>query len=140
MKKQLVRMAVLVFGFAMLALGAKAQATDHLTVNIPYEFVAAGKTLPAGEYWLARVHDFSENQLVLSRVDSKAGVIVIASQWEDARQDKPSLSFQEIGGQHFLVKIMTAEHVFTVPVSKSAVLEAMKSGQGSAGAGTSGAN
>lgn len=140
MKKQLVRMAVFVFGFAMLALGAKAQATDQLTVNIPYEFVVGGKTLPAGEYRINRIHDSSVGQLVLSSVENKTGVIMVASQWQDTREYKPSLIFQEIGGQHFLVKIETVEHVFTVPVSKSAVLEAMKSGQGSAGGGASGAN
>lgn len=140
MKKQLVRMAVFVFGFAMLALGAKAQATDQIRINIPYEFVAGGKTLPAGEYRLNRIHDSSVGQLVLSSVENKTGVIMVASQWQDTREYMPRVIFQEIGGQHFLVKIETAEHVFTVPVSKSAVLEAMKSGQGSGGAGTSGAN
>lgn len=139
MKKRLVRTAAMVFGFAMLALGAKAQVSDQLTVNIPYAFVAAGKTLPAGTYWLARLDNSSDNELILSSVENKVGVLMLAGQWEDAGEGKPSLSFQEIGGQHFLVKIKTADHVFTVPVSKSAVLEAMKSGQGSAG-GASGAN
>lgn len=141
MKKHFVRIATAAFALAALAVGAKAQVSDQLIANIPYEFVAAGKTLPAGRYRVNRVDDFSGSRLVLSSYENRVSVVVVPTESEEARGDKPSFTFQEIAGQHFLSKIETAEHVFTVPVSKSAVLEAaMKSQQRSTSSAASGAN
>jgi hypothetical protein len=141
MKKYLVRIATAAFALAALAAGAKALASDQLIVNIPYEFVAAGKTLPAGTYRVNRLDDASGSQLVLSSYENRVGVVVVSTEREDARGDKPSFTFQEIGGQHFLSRIETAEHIFTIPVSKSAVLEAaIKSPQRSTSSAASGAN
>ena len=40
------------FGFALLlaAASAHAQITETIRVNVPFPFVAAGKTLPAADY------------------------------------------------------------------------------------------
>jgi hypothetical protein len=43
---------------------------------------------------------------------------------ESTRANRPEVSFQLVAGQHFLSKIETAEHVFTIPVSRSEILEA----------------
>jgi len=58
---------------------------------------------------------------------------------ETARADKPSFTFQQVGGQHILTKIETAAHVFDIPVSKSAVLVAATKSHGTpAGSAISG--
>jgi hypothetical protein len=141
MKKHLVRLAIAFLGFSALAIAAKAQVPDQLVINIPYEFVVAGKTLPPGTYRVNRVSDLNENELVLTSFENRAGALVISTEVEDARVYKPSFTFEEIGGQHFLTKIETADHVFAIPLSKSAALEAaMKSHQGSTGSAASGSN
>jgi hypothetical protein len=139
MKKHFARMVTVMVGFAALAISVKAQESDQVAVNVPYEFVVSGKTLPAGTYRLNRVDKSSNRELLLRSVENSAGVLLVPSDVEDARADKPSFTFREIGGEHFLTQIETAEHVFGVPVSKSAVLEATtKSHQGSKGSGVSG--
>jgi hypothetical protein len=125
------------FGFAALALTAKAHAPDQIAVNIPYEFVAAGKTLPAGMYRVGRLNDHDEGELILTSIKNRAGVILLSSVVESTAADKPAVTFTEIGGQHFLSKIETADHIFAIPVAKSAVLVAA-SHQGSTGSGSSG--
>jgi len=120
-----------VFGMAAFAMAAKATTSDQLVVKVPYAFVVGGKTLPAGTYRINRLSDSSTGELALVNVDNHAGVLLSASEWEDARADQPKLQFQQIAGEYFLSSIQTSEHVFTIPVSKSAVMEAMKSHQGS---------
>lgn len=126
MKEYFLRMMVPLFAFTALALTAKAQESDQLEVNVPYQFVVGGKTMPAGMYRVNHVTTSTENELVLSSFANRAGVIVISSVWEDARADKPSLTFEQINGQHFLSKIETAEHIFAIPVSQAAVQEALR--------------
>jgi hypothetical protein len=131
MKKYFVGIFAAVFGMAVFAVAGKAATIDQLVVNVPYEFVVGGKTLPAGTYRVSRLSDSNVGELALVNVDKHASVLLNASEWEDARGDQPKLQFQQIAGQHFLSTIETAEHVFAIPVSKSAVMEAMKSHQGS---------
>jgi len=135
MKKHCVRILSAFFGLAALAFTAKGQAADQLVVNIPYEFVVAGKTLPAGTYRVNRVNDNDEKTLAISSRESHAAVLVLSSEIAlTTGAEQPSLTFQQVGEQHLLSKIRTAEHVFTVPVSDSAVLEAaMRKGSGSSG-------
>src|ERR1700758_4412825 len=134
MKTYLLRIMLPVLAFAALALTAKAQDSDQLTVTIPYEFVVGNKTLPAGTYRLNHVSDLSDSALVLSSFENRTGVVVLPSVWESARAGKAGLIFEHLDGQYFLTRIDTAEHVFAIPVSKSALLLASKkSNQNSAG-------
>lgn len=126
MKTHFLKILLPVFAFAAFALTAKAQAADQLNVNVPYEFVVGGKTMPAGMYHLRRGTDSSVSQLLLSSFENHTGVILVPSEWADSRTDAASLTFEAINGQHFLSKIETADHVFTIPVSTSAVQQAMQ--------------
>ena len=126
MNSHFLKLLVPVFAFAALALSAKAQVPDQLNVNVPYEFVVGGKTMPAGMYQLRRGTDSSVSQLVLSSFENHTGVLFIPSDWADARTDAAGLTFEQINGQHFLSKIATAEHVFTIRVSSSAVQDGMR--------------
>jgi hypothetical protein len=131
MKKHFVGVLAAAFGMAAFAMAAKAATSDQLVVNVPHEFVVSGKTLPAGIYRVNRLSDSSVGELALVNVEKHASVLLNASEWEDARANQPKLQFQQIAGQYFLSSIQTAEHVFAIPVSKSAVMEAMKSHQDS---------
>jgi hypothetical protein len=141
MKTHFARIATAIIGFAALAICAKAQERDQVVVDVPYEFVVSGKTLPAGTYRLNRVDIAGNRELLLRSVENAEGVLVVPGDVEDARDDKPSFRFQEIGGEHFLTQIETVEHVFALQVSKSAVLEAtMKSRQDQKSSGAIGAH
>jgi hypothetical protein len=126
MKTHFLKILLPVFAFAALALTAKAQVADQLNVNVPYEFVVGGKTMPAGAYHLRRGTDSSVSQLVLTSFENHTGILVVPSEWSDARTDAATLTFEQINGQHFLSKIETAEHVFTIRVAPSAVQEALR--------------
>jgi hypothetical protein len=124
MKKHCVRILSVFFGLAALAITAKGQAVDRIVVKIPYEFVVDGKTLPAGTYSVNRVNDNDERTLAISSFETHAAVLVLSSEvTAKTGAEQPSVSFQQVGEQHLLSKIQTAEHVFTIPVSGPAVLE-----------------
>src|SRR5215471_2549073 len=130
MKKHYVRFLMVFFGLAALTATAHGQASDQLVVKIPWEFVVAGKVLPAGTYRVIRVSDVGQSQLVISSFENRVTVFVLAVSSEAmhrgnaSRDEQPRVSFQQARDQHFLSKIETAEHKFTIPVSSSAVLEA----------------
>ena len=48
-----------------LGMSARAQDVDKVTVNVPFEFVAGGQTLPAGTYTVSRVSDQTSSPLVI---------------------------------------------------------------------------
>jgi len=131
-----VRMLGVMFLFGALAISAKAQVTDQITVNVPYSFVVGDKTLPAGSYRVNRVSFDNEKELALISMENKAGVLLVSSETEDAHGVVPKFVFEEIGGQHLLVKIQTVEHVFQLPVSHAAVLEATAKSQTGSASGT----
>ncbi len=122
MKKLCLRIAVALVGFAGLGFTAKAQVPDQIVVTIPFEFVVAGKTLPAGTYRVNRVADDKWEGLIFSSFENRAGAIVHPIQVQSAPADNAKVSFETAGDQHFLSKIQTADNVFTIPVSHAAIL------------------
>jgi hypothetical protein len=128
------RMLAGMFIFGGLAIGAKAQVVDQIDVKVPYSFKVGDKTLPAGNYRVNRVSFENQNELVLSSVENKTGVLVVSSETEVVHESMPKLIFEDVGGEHLLVKIQTDEHVFSVPVSHTAILLATaKAHPGTAG-------
>ena len=141
MMKNYIRFATAFFGLAILATAARGQASDQLIVNIPYEFVVAGKTLPAGTYRVNRVSVSDQKELVIGSYENREAVFIFSSNVANRiRTGQPRVTFQQAGGQHFLSKIETAEHTFTIPVSSSAVLEAAMKRQSGPASGSSGSN
>jgi hypothetical protein len=121
MRKLCLRIAVALVSFAGLGITAKAQVVDQVVVTIPFEFVVAGKTLPAGTYRVNRVSDDRWAGLILSSLENHASAIVHPIEVESTRDDKAHVSFETAGDEHFLSKIETAENVFTIPVSRAAI-------------------
>jgi hypothetical protein len=121
MRKQCLRILIALVGVVSLGVTARGQVPDQIEFNTPYEFVVAGKTLPAGTYRVNRVSDADQETLVLSSVERRTRVMILSTEVESTLADKPEISFEQVGGQHFLSKVETAEHVFTIPVSRSAV-------------------
>jgi hypothetical protein len=121
------RMMALLVGlvaFGGFALSASALEFDQLTIRVPYDFVVSGKTLPAGTYRLSRVDTPFDRELLLKNEDNASAVLIIPDQTDEARGGKLDVTFQQIGGVHFLSRIETPEHVFGIPISKSEILHA----------------
>jgi hypothetical protein len=122
MKKLCLRIAVALVSFAGLGITAEAQVVDQIVVTIPFEFVVTGKTLPAGTYRVSRVSDDRWSGLIFSSFENRASVIVHPTKVESAPAEKAHVSFKTAGDEHFLSKIETVNNVFTIPVSRAAIL------------------
>src|SRR6202521_5759708 len=106
MKKQCMRILIALIGVAGLGMAARGQVLDQIVVNIPYEFVVAGKTLPAGTYRVHRVDDRNNRALAISSFDTGAAVLVLPVEVAgQTRAAEPRLSFQQVGEQHLLSRI-----------------------------------
>jgi hypothetical protein len=140
MKTIYVRFLSAFFGLAALAAATRAQAVDQLIVNIPYDFVVSGTTLPAGTYRVNRINDRDINELSITSFENRTGALLISSQVSEAREYKPTLTFEQVGDQHFLSKIETAEHIFTIPVSTKSDPVIAKNQTSPSKLGSSGAN
>jgi hypothetical protein len=129
------------FGLTALTAATRAQAVDQLIVNVPYDFVVAGKTLPAGTYTVKRLNDRAINELSITSFENRTGALLVSSEVSEAREYKPTLTFEHVGDQYLLSKIETAEHVFTIPVSANpAPVIAMKKQGSPSVSGSSGNN
>jgi hypothetical protein len=141
MKKNCIRVLTAFWGLASFAVVVRGQAADQLVVKIPYEFVVAGKTLPAGTYRINRAGDFDQRVLVISSFENRTSVLVRSTDVEEASSNQPALSFQRVGEQYVLSKIGTPEHVYAIPVSSSDALQAAMKGKNAPSmSGTSGSN
>jgi hypothetical protein len=76
-KKQYAGMLLTISCLLTLSVGAQGQDQREVTVTVPFEFVAAGKTLPAGKYAVTRVSEDGFSGLAVSNCDSRATVIVL---------------------------------------------------------------
>jgi len=125
MKKQYLRILLAAAGFAGLGITAKAQVLDQVVVTIPFEFVVAGKTLPAGTYRTNRISNDKYEGLILSSVENHVSVILHPTMVESTHDENAQASFQETGDQRFLTTIETGDNLFTIPESSVAIQEAL---------------
>jgi hypothetical protein len=137
--KSYARMLIAVVFFLGLSGAAKAATQDDIIVKLPFEFVAAGKTLPAGTYVVRHLTDDISGPLILTNRDNGSSVFVNAYFGDHASTDKPQVSFQRVGEQHFLTTIQTTFDIYQIPASHSAIMEAAakvrNSGMSSGGSG-----
>jgi hypothetical protein len=120
MKKQIM---TALLGFALttvLAATAYAQTGRGVRVHVPFDFVVAGKQMPAGDYSVRRISRDSETALIIQSKDGRSAATVItnSSQREPKRAE---LSFRQYGDSYFLaeVSIPGTAGVREVPPSKT---------------------
>jgi hypothetical protein len=104
MKQQIFKLTAIFAIFLGLAVaGVQAQAPSKVEVNIPFEFSAGTKTLPAGVYSIKRL---SGNYLTLRRLDGKSAVILNAPLNLTSVDDKGErLVFSKSGDDYYLAEI-----------------------------------
>jgi hypothetical protein len=122
--KQYARILVAVILLSGLGVAAQAESRTELVVTLPFEFVASGKTFPAGTYTAGRLTDEGRGGLRLTNRATGASVFVLPDEVESASANKPKVSFKRVGNQHFLSAIQTADEVYNIPVYRSVILEA----------------
>jgi len=129
----LLTIASLIGGVSAMGLGQ-----PEVIVSVPFDFVAGGKTLPAGKYIVARVQQDHTGALSISNPENGAGAFVLASQFESRQLETPRLSFEELGGTHVLSSIESRDGVYTIALPRMRNLVAEKKQPG--GTSPSGTN
>lgn len=92
---------------AALCLPAVAQA--QIQLNIPFNFFAAGKSLPAGHYQVERVLDGSEVWRIFNN-RGQTMVFLTNSVLSLKTPHRPSLVFRNAGTTYSLVQIWSTAH------------------------------
>ena len=103
-----------------IGVSARAQSADAVIVSVPFEFVAGGATLPAGEYRVSRLNPGVDQELFISGYNKK-GAFLLPLVFESSAGE-PTLSFEHVGGKYFLSKIKTLRGVYTMPASREMVM------------------
>ena len=65
MKKSYLTVVLTLTCLLGLGISAIAQDASNIVVNVPFEFVAGGKTMPAGTYSIGRVSPDSRSGLII---------------------------------------------------------------------------
>jgi hypothetical protein len=104
MKKQLN-----LLGLGLLLVTALAYAeTVNMKVNIPFNFVVGGATLPSGEYTVQGLGN-SGNAISIRKLDQTAKSLTLAIRCESSKTPEQSkLVFHRYGDRYFLAKIWMA--------------------------------
>jgi hypothetical protein len=106
MRYQLGSALLILTSLCGLRVGAGAETHREVTVNIPYVFVAGGRTLPAGTYAVSRP------------------------------ADEAKVRFERVGDIYYLSSIETLEGVYTVSLPHAiSVLARSKHGAGTSASG-----
>jgi hypothetical protein len=107
-----------------LGISARAQDTKGVRVNVPFEFVAGGATLPAGTYTIGRLSVDASSGIAIRGYGNGALVLPIAV--DETPSGRPKLSFEQIGGKHFLSEAETPGGVYSFVVPRAMVTLAQK--------------
>ena len=88
---------------SLAATSLTAQSKPLMTVNVPFNFAAGAKTLPAGEY---RVSAMARNVVAIQTADYKTTVMLVSHSTENTNMDGlGGLTFNRYGDRYFLSQI-----------------------------------
>lgn len=122
MKKIYLAALLMLTGLWGMSINAHAQDADTVVVSVPFEFVAGGAMLPAGQYRVSRVKPGANRELAINSYD-KGGAFLLPLVFDQATDaGKPTLSFEHVGGKYFLSEIKTLGGVYTMPASREMVM------------------
>ena|ERR1700733_12382 len=123
MKKSYLTAVLMLTCLLGVGVSARAQNADAVVVNVPFEFVAGGATLPAGEYRVSRVNPGVNRELAISGYNKgSAFLLPLALDESAAAANQPTVSFEHVGDKYFLTKIKTLGGVYTMPASREMVM------------------
>ena len=95
---------ILAIAFATAVVSAQAQSAKTVVSNIPFEFIVADKTLPAGEY---QVNRSLGNALTIRTSNPDAAVSRLTNEIEPNKDRRARLVFHRYGDRYFLAEVWT---------------------------------
>ena len=101
-----------------LAISAHAQDASAVVVKVPFEFVAGGKTLPAGTYSVGRLSSLHP-ALIIESKDSGAFALVLPIVPDGDSAGRTELNFERVGDKYFLSKVQTPAGVYTILTTRA---------------------
>jgi len=136
MKKQYLAVLFTLICLFGLGLSARAQEQDTVVTNVPFDFVAGGKVLPAGKYTVNRVATAAgSRELEMRSYEARASVFVIPMVFDDVRSDKAKLNFEHLGDAYFLSAIETPIGTYAIDIPPAAIKLAQTQQQGGSHSG-----
>jgi hypothetical protein len=123
MKKSLLTALLVLTCLLGVGASARAQESDTVVVSVPFEFVAGGAILPAGEYRINRVNPGVNQELAIHGY-SKGNAFLLPLTFDEVAtaNGQPTLSFEHVGGKYFLRGIKTLSGVYTMPALREMVM------------------
>jgi hypothetical protein len=92
---------------AMLASTRVASAQDQLTVNVPFDFIAGSKTMPAGEYAVKSVGPTNMLILIAAADSTSSAFLPTHAAVSSQPQTESKLVFNRYGNRYFLAQVWT---------------------------------
>src|ERR1700678_1055750 len=115
---------------------ALAQDPPLLIVSVPFDFVVAARTMPAGSYRVSRVSFDAHSGLMISGPEKSALILPISVDDGSAAAQTGALDFERVGDKLLLAKVETPDHAYAVAVPHaSTMLVQVKDRVGAASAG-----
>ncbi len=111
-----------------LGISARAQDTEGVRVNVPFEFVAGGTTLPAGTYTVGRASVDAHSGIAIRSYEHSAVALPMVVDGTPAGQ--PKLNFEHVGGKYFLSEVETPGGIYTFALPRAMVALAQAKDQG----------
>ena len=117
MKKSYLTVVLTLTCLLGLSRGARAQDASRIVVNVPFDFVAGGETLPAGMYSVSRVSTEAQPDLVIRSDDKSALLLPIVFDGVPGEQAK--LGFEHVGDRYFLSTVETLAGVYRIGIPRA---------------------
>jgi hypothetical protein len=105
MKKQISRTLPVFFAVLMLAAAVNAQTSRGIEVQVPFDFAAGQKQLPAGRYTVRRVRFDSASALLIKGEGNGAAAAVVLTNSGGEDPSGASLTFRQHGERYFLAEV-----------------------------------
>lgn len=116
MKKQI---SIALLGLALtfaLGVAASAQGARAIRIQVPFDFAAGERRMPAGRYTVGRVRADAGGALLI-RSEEGGGAAVVLTNAGEAPTSRASMTFRQYGESYFLAEVSMpgADSVREVP-------------------------
>ncbi len=101
MKKHLLRLSIIA------ALAASASFAETYNLNVPFDFVAWNKTMPAGTYLMDHASTAAPGVVIMRSLDKKTTFVVMGSSATSEGNRQGKLVFHRYGNRYFLAEVWT---------------------------------